>query len=137
MPSSKTQDATPLKSGIDSEALIRKGALLNAQIKALTAELEQTVKAPLKEFYGSFDDPYNTYVADDGAFTVAVKPYRRLSEARVAEMFPNGEATEPKITPAATAKAVGARWAGKPDKIEKKLASLYDESPALTFALGK
>jgi hypothetical protein len=130
----KTANTTPPKLEIDSEALIRKGALLDIQIKALTQQLNDEVKAPLKEFYGA---QYDTYVADDGAFTVAVKPYRRLNEARVAEMFPDGEATEPKITPTATAKAVGARWAGKPDKIEKKLASLYDESPSLTFALGK
>jgi hypothetical protein len=131
---SKTANTTPPKLAIDSEALIRKGAILNAKIKALVTEFEQDVKTPLKEFFGQ---NYDTYVADDGAFTVAVKPYRRLNETRVAEMFPDGEATEPKITPTATAKAVGARWAGKPDKIEKKLASLYDESPSLTFALGK
>lgn len=116
------------------ESLIRRGSLLNAQIKALTAEFEAEIKAPLKEMLAG---QYETFIADAGAFTLTVKPYRILNQARVAEMFPDGEATEPKITPAATAKAVGQRWAGKPDKIEKKLASLYDESPALTFALGK
>lgn len=126
----KTQ-ATPVEPQDTDEVriLIDRGVALSTRIKELTVEFEQEVKAPLK----ALGLPY-TRIPGAGLGHVLVKIHRTLNKYRTAEMFPNGEAMELVITPAAARRAVEAKWAGKPGKIETKLAELYDVGQSLEFS---